>query len=1820
MKKRSFTKLLSCVLAFSMVATAAPVTAMTAELPVAAETKEARNNEWTQDPGTVKGTGSLCEMSDDGVLHIKSGTGNRQGTTYDSADCLAAFWDSSTYDFTQDGYFEFKITPKSDASDGHRFGVIVDYRDPGTGLALGFDGDGWYWEKFFGTEADNVWTPNEVERIKRPEIDEEQSVRIDWTADGKFSLTVDGETAYQDVVWATDSYTPEHSSEGKIALTLGRNSIDDEIRDIQSINDEMRELEDGVNDAWYQDEATILGTGSVNELTADGWRHFKGGSGNGNAANNASSYPAAFVHPKTFDFTKAGYFEFDLNQVSSKDESRFGVFLDYKDPGNGMFLGYDKGGWFWQKYTNGDGDYYSGGRVAAPTTNTPVHIRIDWTADGKFSLTVGDTKAFTDEPSGLTHSAEGKIALKCSTFNSEATEVKLQNIHYTGQGSVAVQTWNVTGKVVDAAGHALEGVNITVGSQKTTTGADGVYTVKVKDGDYTVTASKNGYLVNSKDITVEGGDVSVPDITLAEKPPIATEELKTEDMTVSVAKAFPYIIQYDLDGKVFYGQTAEINTIKINGTAIAVDPDDITTTFTDKKATYVMHLTATNIDCEITAEISVDKNTASFDITNVTNNLTEQDDKGFALYPVQTIEIPNHSLISVRSSQDNAHLKGAIMSSNTTTSGDSDYDVTQDLTLDRDFIYAFINNSEMSAGLWSNSENEGSHGPVSVSAGGASNTRVLAQTQKADDGSTSLGLSSAMWYYDRKITTKVYTDVTNNVFENRSYVVEHEIMPSAKVVITGDENGDGDIDWQDGAVAFRSIMHNPFRSEVVPELVNYRIAMNFGSQAANPFLMNLDGVKRVYLNTDGLGQGVLLKGYGSEGHDSGHPDYGDIGRRIGGADDMNTLMTEGRKMGALFGIHVNASEMYTEAKAFSDELSGGYSGLELGWNWLDQGIGINSFYDLGTGNREKRFKELFDQVGTNLEFIYVDVWGNNVASSLTYAEDSWASRMLAREITGLGWRLATEWGPTQEYDSTLQHWAADLAYGGAGAKGENSVVMRFLRNHQKDSWIADYPKYNGAAQMPLLGGLNMTDFEGWQGRTDFRNYITVMFRHNLITKYLQHYQVVDWVDGTPAAGWTPEMQITLRNTQDADDDTEIVVSRDSNDISNLSAYRSRTIKVNDVTVSTGAPTGGDGSNPGNEKYLIPWNWDLNGEDLDAADQKMYHWNTQGGESTWTLTKDWSGLSSVVVYKLTDEGKTEKKEVPVVDNQITLTAEAEIPYVVYKGEKANLTVDWQSTKYVYDTGFNDPDINSHRTITGSGTAEIVDNRSANNMLKLEGEVAVSTTLTNLKPGQKYALYVGVDNRSDANAYVNVTNANGSKTLGTNYTGRSFVENIVSSDQHHTGSGSTLPNEQVSYFQNMYVFFTAEGTTATLTMKRDAGEGATYFDDIRVVETKMDVIREQDADGNITALYNDFEENAQGIWPFVISGPKDESGTYAPQSYVTDNRIHLSERHDKYTQAGFMSKKVDDVLDGNWSVKINGLTQNNSMIYQTIPQNFRFVPGEKYNVTFDYQMGDDATYEIRLGDGQDINVKSWRLTSAVGKTKTYSLSFTASESGNSWIGVYSTGKAADTHNMTGKSVDFSGYKDFILDNLKIEKASMEISPTFTEVETAKNPISLTISGISEDTKVTWTTSDKNVARVSNDGKVYFVGFGSAMITATAVVNGKTETLSSSVYYPDQYVEPATLEQAWANTQETYSESSGVDNVIDGSANSIWHSNYSTGFTVSETNPAIVTVRSKEDISEFERIAFQQRGSGGSNGIIQKYECIVGSSFDASAHTVG
>ena len=117
------------------------------------------------------------------------------------------------------------------------------------------------------------------------------------------------------------------------------------------------------------------------------------------------------------------------------------------------------------------------------------------------------------------------------------------------------------------------------------------------------------------------------------------------------------------------------------------------------------------------------------------------------------------------------------------------------------YLYGFLTNGKLSAGLFSNSEIEG-------------DKRVV-----RNNGADTMSLTSAPWYYelgDKKgqAAASKYED----------YPVSD--LPITKVAIAADENGDNDIDWNDGALAFRDIMNIPYEADVIKDMVNYRIVMN----------------------------------------------------------------------------------------------------------------------------------------------------------------------------------------------------------------------------------------------------------------------------------------------------------------------------------------------------------------------------------------------------------------------------------------------------------------------------------------------------------------------------------------------------------------------------------------------------------------------------------------------------------------------------------------------------------------------------------------------------------------------------------------------------------------------------------------------------------------------------------------------------------------------------------------------------------------------------------------------------------------------------------
>ncbi|MFF9510732.1 endo-alpha-N-acetylgalactosaminidase family protein [Streptomyces sp. NPDC014724] len=538
--------------------------------------------------------------------------------------------------------------------------------------------------------------------------------------------------------------------------------------------------------------------------------------------------------------------------------------------------------------------------------------------------------------------------------------------------------------------------------------------------------------------------------------------IQSAQLSVAVADDFPRVLAYTdkASGSRLLGSTQPVTAVTLNGTAHPVKLKG-SPTVTGAVARYTLVFTDLP-GIEIDASLSVSGRATTFKVTAV------RDTEAFR---VGTIDIPGHDLVSVGSTDTGAATAFTRLDNDSTKTADVFAPVTADTAPDKapaGASYAFLNTGSLAAAVESNSSYDKPSGAT-----GGDDARFWHQARKADDGSVRVGVWSGQWTYRGDGAPKPESG---------------DDLPWAKVVVTPDANGDKKVDWQDGAVAFRSIGIKAPGSEDTPDRVITHIPFNFASQATHPFLRTLDDVKRISLSTDGLGQLALLKGYASEGHDSAHPDYGgDYNKRAGGLKDLNELLKDGKKWGATFGVHVNATEAYPEAREFDEQL---VDKTRPGWNWLGQSYYIDQRRDINSGDLAKRFQQLRDETDRNLSFLYIDV----------YYTHGWIADKTLQAVQKQGWNVGSEWSDKFERGTLWSHWANDLDYGGATNKGLNSKIIRFIRNGERDTWNND----------PVLGQTAIDEFEGWTGETDWNAFYDNVWQRDLPAKYAQQQKIIRW--------------------------------------------------------------------------------------------------------------------------------------------------------------------------------------------------------------------------------------------------------------------------------------------------------------------------------------------------------------------------------------------------------------------------------------------------------------------------------------------------------------------------------------------------------------------------------------------------------------------------------------------------------------------------------------------------------------------------------------
>lgn len=1713
------------------------------------------------------------------IGHIKSGSGNANG--HFGSEKPEAFVLSDKKDITNEKIsFEMKLGSVKEQT---RFRFVTKYVDDSNWGYIAYDGvTGWFIEY---KNNNNSGYPS-VSGLPQVNQDDIVNVSLEYK-ENELVVKVENKTTDEsgETVITTSDFVSLKNQSGQVGF--GGATYKEEYTDIYFSDlkigdtnytnyDNWKLYKDGLEgQVWEQliekDSEEGLEEESPSK-ESEKWFKITGG------ANNAGGHSYGDVTKKApillLDNEKKMDAAGELS-LKIKPSNNWGVFYNYVNDSNWLYIGYDSSSnWYYQYNLNGSGSYPSIPGLPTPVEGQELQISISLNRE-TLSVTVnGVTSRVTNQSLisfSETNSGKGRFGVK----TNGATSISFADVKYNGvtcmedkwvfcaeRSGQLVEEENsklvpLSGKVITQEGKEISDAVVRVGTKSVKTDAKGQYQFEdLEIREYGIAVTKAGYQSYSGTVTTEDKN-NVMDVILEENTPIDLskyDSIQSDAMKVYIGKSFPLVARYEIlenglevKDKHFIGNQTELNTVAING--VSIEP----TVTIDEEGTdyriYAMHVEndTNKINLDMKVKVSVKENNLTWEVTEIK--------KLEGCVKIATIDVPQLNILTIDSVEKGANFAGAKVSTTTTVSGDAFIDFENGFIPSQkdSYLYGFLTNEKLSGSIFSNSEAEG-------------DKRIV-----RNNGAETISLTSAPWYYE--LGDKNGQKLAVNYAD---YPVSE--LPCLKVAIGADENSDGDIDWNDGALAFRDIMNIPYESEVMKDMVNQRIVMNFASMASNPFLTTADNIKKVYLATDGLPQSILLKGYGNEGHDSANSEYADIAEREGGVEDFQDLIKIAHDYNTEIGIHINAQEAYPEAASFNEDML--QKPFTKGWGWLDQSQVIDKTWDLSSQARWKRLVQLYDRInGTefynrqwplavgksegkvvetkekikvdaesredNMDFIYLDVW----------YQDSWETRQVAKEINSLGWRFTTEFSGTGEYNSTWQHWATDAAYGGKSAKGFNSEIIRFIRNDQRDSQVLNYPSYGGTADNPLLGGYRLYGFEGWGGDRNFNNYILQTFNQNLPTKFLQHYYVTDWENYE--AGKSPvgnnEKQITLKN--DAGD--QVVVTR--NEAQRSDDNIERTITLNGKVVLNDV------------SYLLPWT------DEDES-EKLYHWNLDGGETTWELPSGWESLENVVMYELSDVGRINEITVPINGGNITLEGKKATPYLLVKGSKIKeLKNTFGEADYVVDPGFNgyaDGEKLSSDNWSGDIKEESVSITKADTgdqrltFNNPSEDVAVKTTISGLKANTDYVAEVYVENNSDLKAFIEV---NTGSNLVSNYAERSILNNYVQSDQKN---GSKM--------QRMQISFKAKGDNAELILRREAGEGSTYMDDIRIVEKSLNNFQKKGV------FKQDFETVVQGLYPFVLSSAQG----------ISDPVTHLSQLHEPYTQAGWNGRVIDDVIEGSWSLKHHGA--NNGIIYQTLPQNFHFEAGKVYDVEFDYQSGPDKAYAMVVGDGTNYTAPTQNqyLAKAAGETKHVKMQVIGTGSGQTWIGLYENASKAGSGSM--------GETDFTLDNLVITEDKDAVAVTLSSTNLYKGEVSK-IYGSGLD-KIKWTSSDEKVAVIDiKTNLVKALSGGNTTITAT-LPDGKEVIFEMKVL--DEVVVDISREElsdisSVANTEQITGEPAGSGvayAATDGDLSTYWHSNWSVGFVVSEENPAILTVDLGNDI-EIGGFKFQQRVNG-ANGIVQKF----------------
>lgn len=204
----------------------------------------------------------------------------------------------------------------------------------------------------------------------------------------------------------------------------------------------------------------------------------------------------------------------------------------------------------------------------------------------------------------------------------------------------------------------------------------------------------------------------------------------------------------------------------------------------------------------------------------------------------------------------------------------------------------------------------------------------------------------------------------------------------------------------------------------------------------------------------------------------------------------------------------------------------------------------------------------------------------------------------------------------------------------------------------------------------------------------------------------------------------------------------------------------------------------------------------------------------------------------------------------------------------------------------------------------------------------------------------------------------------------------------------------------------------------------------------------------------------------------------------------------------------------------------------------------------------------------------------------KAKKVTFLVTGAETGDTWVGIYSTGNASNTHGDAGGNANFRGYNDFMMDNLHIEEITLT-GKMLTENALKNYLPTVAMTNYTKESMDALKEAVFNLSQADDDISVEEARAEIAKIEAlkNALVQKKTALVAEDFESLDAPAQPG----------------EGLENAFDGNVSSLWHTSWNGGDV---GKPATMVLKEPTEITG---LRYVPRASD-SNGNLRDVKLVV------------